>query len=134
VLPATVRRAEADRVTPLIENPLTARCVDLFNVSYEVLLQTLARYFAHTEESPSELATLANLSVGLMFRVIKPLANLITTLPVGPSYPDRTAGPSFELFYESDYLFPHRYAAWALLEAGRRGGGELCRRYQELVP
>lgn len=24
-------------------------------------------------------------------------------------------GPSFELFYESDYLLPHRRAAWALI-------------------
>ena len=30
-------------------------------------------------------------------------------------YPGQTAGPSFELFYESDYLLPHRDAAWALM-------------------
>jgi hypothetical protein len=40
---------------------------------------------------------------------------LVTTLPVGPDHPGRTAGPSFELFYESDYLLPHRRAAWALI-------------------
>ena len=39
----------------------------------------------------------------------------ITTLPAGPEYPGSTAGPSFELFYESDYLLPHRDAAWVLL-------------------
>jgi hypothetical protein len=37
-------------------------------------------------------------------------------MPVGPEHPGMTAGPSFELFYESDYLMPHRGAAWALLE------------------
>ena len=50
-----------------------------------------------------------------MVRVIKPLGDLITTLPAGAEYPGQTAGPSFELFYESDYLLPHRDAAWALL-------------------
>jgi hypothetical protein len=27
-----------------------------------------------------------------------------------------TAGPAFELFYEVDYLLPHRDAAWILME------------------
>jgi CDGSH-type Zn-finger protein/truncated hemoglobin YjbI len=116
VLPARVRPSEGDRTTPLIEDPYTARCADLFNVSYEVLLQTLARYFAHTEETEPQLATLAQVTLGLMFNVIKPLGDLITTLPVGGSHPDRVAGPSFELFYESDYLLPHRDSAWALME------------------
>jgi hypothetical protein len=116
VLPATVRPSERDHTTPLIEDPYTARSVDLFNVSYEVLLQTLARYFAHTEETEPQLATLAGVTLGLMFKVIKPLGQLITTLPIGDSHSERVAGPSFELFYESDYLLPHRDAAWALIE------------------
>jgi hypothetical protein len=30
--------------------------------------------------------------------------------------PGVTAGPSFELFYQVDYLLPHREAAWILME------------------
>ena len=30
--------------------------------------------------------------------------------------PPVSPDPRFELFYESDYLMPHRAAAWALLE------------------
>jgi CDGSH-type Zn-finger protein/truncated hemoglobin YjbI len=116
VLPAMVRPREGDLEAPLIEDPLTARFVDLFNVSYEVLLQGLARYFAHTEETEPQLATLAQVTLGLMFNVVKPLGQLITALPVGAAHPDRVAGPSFELFYESDYLLPHRDSAWALME------------------
>ncbi|HUE58616.1 MAG TPA: ferritin-like domain-containing protein [Acidimicrobiales bacterium] len=116
VLPATVRPFEGEQDTPLIEDRYTSRCVDLFNVSYEVLLQTLARYFAHTEETEPQLASLAQVTLGLMFNVIKPLGQLITTLPVGDGYPGKAAGPSFELFYESDYVIPHRDAAWALME------------------
>jgi hypothetical protein len=113
---ATVRRCEHDDSVPLIGDPVTARCADLFNVSYEILLQILERYFAHTEETDAQLSTLANAAVTLMAGVLEPLGELITTLPVGPEYPGRNAGPSFELFYEDDDLLPHRESAWTLLE------------------
>ena len=50
-----------------------------------------------------------------MFDVIEPLGEILTTLPVGPEHPGRTAGPSFELFYQPDYLLPHRRAAWLIM-------------------
>jgi hypothetical protein len=37
-----------------------------------------------------------------------------------------TAGPSFELFYETDYLMPHREAAWALLAERLDEAAWLC--------
>jgi hypothetical protein len=115
VLPVNVRTCEGDAQVPLASDPVTARVMDLFNVAYEIVLQILDRYFAHTDETDAQLKTLADAAVGLMTRVIRPLGDLITTLPAGPEYPGQTAGPSFELFYESDYLLPHRDAAWALL-------------------
>jgi hypothetical protein len=130
VLFATVRPGERGEGIPLIADEVTARCTDLFNVGYEILLQTFERYFAHTEETDAQLATLAEAAVALMLRVLKPLGSAITTLPVGPEHPGRTAGPSFELFYESDYLIPHREAAWALLEERLRDAVAFCRRLQ----
>jgi CDGSH-type Zn-finger protein/truncated hemoglobin YjbI len=127
VLAANVRPIEHGDV-PLIADSLTARCMDLFNVGYEILLQTFERYFAHTEETDEQLETLAEVTLGLMFSVIKPLGDLITTLPAGPEYPGRTAGPSFELFYESDYLIPHRGAAWAMIEERLREAAEYAER------
>jgi len=91
-----------------------------------VLLQTLQRHFAHTEETDEQLSTLADAAIGLMVRVLRPLGGLITTLPVGREHPGRTAGPSFELFYESDYLLPHREAAWLLLEERLRDAATFC--------
>ncbi len=126
VMAANVRQPERDVELPLIGDPLTARVTDLFNVGYEVLLQTLERFFAHTEETDAQLKTLADTTVGLMLRVIKPLGDLITTLPAGEAYPGMTAGPSFELFYESDYLMPHREAAWALLAERLDEAAWLC--------
>jgi CDGSH-type Zn-finger protein/truncated hemoglobin YjbI len=127
VLPAKVRPGERDDATvPLIGDPVTARVTDLFNVVYEVLLQGLERLFAHTEETDEQLAALGDLTIALMLRALKPLGELITTLPVGPEHPGRTAGPSFELFYESDYLMPHREAAWTLLEERLREAATFC--------
>src|SRR6188472_678666 len=63
---AKVRRGEHDDSIPLIGDRLTAQCADLFNVSYEILLQILERYFAHTEETDEQLATLAQAAITLM--------------------------------------------------------------------
>jgi CDGSH-type Zn-finger protein/truncated hemoglobin YjbI len=126
VMAANVRPPERDVDVPLIGDPLTARVTDLFNVGYEILLEIFERFFAHTEETDVQLKTLADATIGLMLRVIKPLGSLITTLPVGDAHPGMTAGPSFELFYESDYLMPHREAAWALLAERLDEAAWLC--------
>jgi hypothetical protein len=126
VLFATVRRGERDDAIPLIGDRVTSLCTDLFNVSYEILLQLLERYFAHTEETDAQLGTLASAAITVMGGVLGPLGDLITTLPVGPEHPGRNAGPSFELFYEDDDLLPHRASAWALLEERLRDASTLC--------
>jgi Ferritin-like len=134
VMFATVRRCEHDDSVPLIGDRVTSLCTDLFNVSYEILLQLLERYFAHTEETDAQLGTLADAAVTLMDGVLRPLGDVITTLPVGPEHPGRTAGPSFELFYENDYLLPHRESAWALLEERVRDASSFCDRAQQSAP
>src|SRR6266550_5009547 len=126
VVPVNVRPAERDVDIPLVGDPVAQRTMDLFNVSYEILLLMLQRFFAHTEETDPQLKALADATIALMFGAIKPLGDLVTMLPAGPDYPGRTAGPSFELFYESDYVLPHREAAWALLVERIRQAAEYC--------
>jgi hypothetical protein len=126
VIFAKVRRGEHDDSIPVIGDRVTSQCTDLFNVSYEILLQLLERYFAHTEETDAQLATLSGAALTLMLGVLRPLGDLITTLPVGPEHPGRTAGPSFELFYEDDDLLPHRESAWVLLEERVRDAATFC--------
>ena len=115
VLALNVRPSERDPNVPLVTDPLTQRVMDLFNVCYEILLLMLQRFFAHTEETDAQLQALADGTSALMTQAIKPLGDVITGLPAGPEYPGQSAGPSFELFYESDYVLPHREAAWVLL-------------------
>ena len=126
VVPVNVRPAERDTDIPLASDPMTRQVMDLFNVCYEILLLMLQRFFAHTEETDPQLKALADATVALMFGAIKPLGDLVTTLPAGPEYPGRTAGPSFELFYESDYVLPHREAAWVLLVERLRQAADFC--------
>jgi hypothetical protein len=132
VIPAFVREREDGAPVALITDPFTSRGVDLMNAVYEVILQLLARYFAHTDETEDQLGTLASVSMGLMRSVVKPLGGLLTRLPVGPEFPGRTAGPTFELFYDTDFLLPHRVAAWAVMEERMRVLAELSIRCQEV--
>ncbi len=132
VLAALVREREDGLEMPLIGDPFTSRTVDLLNASYEVILQVLARYFAHTDETDDQLDVLAQVAVGLMRNVIKPLGGLATRLPVGFEHPGRTAGPTFELFYGVDYLLPHRDAAWAVMEERMRVLAELATRCRDV--
>ena len=94
VIPVNVRPAERDTDVPLVSDPVTSRVMDLFNVSYEILLLMLQRFFARTEETPAQLKALSDGTIALMLGAIKPLGNLVTTLPAGPEYPGRTAGPA----------------------------------------
>ena len=69
VVACNVRQQPTGVVVPEITDPGTTRCMDLLNVADEVLLQLLSRYFADTDESPRQLAVLADVSVGLMYTV-----------------------------------------------------------------
>ncbi|HEX6140574.1 MAG TPA: ferritin-like domain-containing protein [Candidatus Limnocylindria bacterium] len=128
---AHVRPPVSGAEVTVIGDGFTARCADLLNATYELILQLLSRYFANTDESPEQLATLADVAVGLMYTAVKPLGDLVTRLPVGPEQPGRTAGPALELFYDVDYLLPHRAAAWALMEERLREIAELATRCRD---
>jgi Ferritin-like len=130
VLPATVWPSEVGNM-PRFTDRDTVRVGDLFNVGYEILLQVLHRLLNNIDETELQLAALADVSVGLMFDVIRPLGQYLTELPAGPEHPGRTAGPSFELFYTSDYLLPHRRAAWILLEERMREAAAFAARLNE---
>ncbi|MGN6128538.1 MAG: hypothetical protein ACTHON_18420, partial [Humibacter sp.] len=131
---ATVRRNEYDASVPRITDRLTAQCTDLFNVGYEILVQILERYFAHTDETDDELATLAQATQLLMGGVLSPLGELITTLPLGSEHPGRNAGPSFEVFYQDDDLLPHRNSAWTLIEERLYVAAQLAERAAHNAP
>jgi ferritin-like protein len=138
VLPVLVRPPETGGEVNLITDPDTARVADLCNVTYEVLLHLLYRLMSHIDESAEQIGTLATVAVGIMNDVIGPLADILSTMPVGPEHPGHTAGATFELFYQPDYLLPHRKAAWlvgAELLTGAATSAEIeMRRDRRLEP
>jgi hypothetical protein len=114
VLPAYVRMPSDIASCDLLSDPRTAAVCDLFNGSYEALLEVLLRFFLHVRDSDAELMELADAGIGMMFSLVKPLGQLLTALPVGPSVPGRKAGPTFEI-YRRSYLLPHHDAARAVI-------------------
>jgi hypothetical protein len=98
----------------LISVKSTGMVADLFNASYQALLQLIIRFFLHTEESEKELNVLADVAVGMMINVLRPLGRMLTTLPVAANRQDVTAGPTFDV-YRTTYYVPHRHAAWRVL-------------------
>jgi hypothetical protein len=115
VEPAYVRLPLDVESGTLIEDPLTARVVDLCNGLYEVTLQVLSRYYVHHGETPAELETLARTAKHLMNWVMRPLGSVLTTLPIGPSRPGRTAGPALEIVRPAYFVLPHREPAWKII-------------------
>src|SRR6201996_6050169 len=78
VIPVNVRPSERDITVPLATDPIARQVMDLFNVSYEILLLMLQRFFAHTEETDPQLKALADGTVNLMFGAIEPIGDLVT--------------------------------------------------------
>jgi Ferritin-like len=111
---------------PLLTDPGTRQVAEMFNVGYEVLLQTLTRYFTHTDETDEQLDTLIGAAIGLMTEVLRPLGHALTRLPVGPEYPGRMAGPTFEMYYQMGNFVPWRTAAWRVLTERVRVLADRC--------
>jgi hypothetical protein len=76
------------------------------------MLLMLLRFFSHTEETDAELEHLSRATLRLMTMVIRPLAEVLTKMPVDAArLPGMTAGPGFG--YNRDvHLLPHKPSAW----------------------
>jgi hypothetical protein len=116
VIPAFTRQPfDIPEPQPIVTDPVTRTVAELFNLGYETLLQLLTRFFTHTDETDEQLDALTESAFGLMGDVLGPLGRVLTRLPTGPDHPGRTAGPTFEMYYQMGNFVPARGAAWALL-------------------
>src|SRR5262245_31294333 len=116
VIPAFTRQPfDVAEPQPLLTDPVTRAVAELFNLGYETLLQLLTRFFTHTDETDEQLAALTGGAFMLMGGVLAPLGRTLTRLPVGPEHSGRTAGPTFQMYYQMGNFIPARGAAWAVL-------------------
>jgi hypothetical protein len=96
----------------VITDELSRDVMEIFAAGYEVMLQILARYFAHTDENEEQLYVLKSAFLNLMPFVLSPIGKAITQLPAGDGFAGKNAGPSFEVFSDVA-LLPHLTSAWA---------------------
>jgi hypothetical protein len=96
----------------VITDELSRDVVEIFAAVYEIMLQVLARYFAHTDEDEEQLYVLKSAFLNLMPFVLSPIGNAVTQLPAGDGFAGKNAGPSFEVFSDVA-LLPHKTSAWA---------------------
>jgi len=116
VEPAFVRLPPDVAAGTLIEDPVTGQVVGLAAILYEAVLQVLSRYYFHYVESTAEYDTLARTAKHLMNWVMRELGPVLTALPIGPSHPGRTAGPTFDIARPAIFLLPHHDAAWKIIK------------------
>jgi Ferritin-like len=96
----------------VITDELSRDVMEIFAAVYEVMVQILARYFAHTDEDEEQLYVLKSAFLNLMPYVLSPIGKAITQLPAGDEFAGKNAGPSFEVFSDVA-LLPHMTSAWA---------------------
>ena len=114
----------------LLDDPRAVAVCDLFNASYEVLIEILIRFFMHSEETEEELQLLSNAGVDLMISVLVPVADTLTRLPAGARHPGKNAGPSFQ-FFRSTTVLPHRDSAWLIFRERMQSMSRYCRGLQD---
>jgi hypothetical protein len=119
---------------PIITDPQARQVAELAGLAYELTLHVLLRFFTHTDETDEQLEVLVGSALDLMGKVLRPLAVDLTTLPVGPAFPGRTAGFGFEMYYVMGNMTPHREPAWALLAERARILSGRCREVTTGIP
>nr|AHE14873.1 RebD-like chromopyrrolic acid synthase [uncultured bacterium] len=93
----------ADRqAMELVTDPVARTLMTLFNKSYFMMLQLMVQHFGGSPDASLRRSKLMNSAIDVMTGVMRPLAELLVTVPSGRH--GRTAGPSFELGEKPAYI------------------------------
>ena len=92
----------------LLEHPDAVAVAQIFDATYEIMLQMVARFFAFPDDKILEGMAFAP----LMTMAIRPLAEILGELKA-TQHSDQKAGPPFQNAAR-DLLHPHRLAAWTV--------------------
>ena len=112
--PALFRHSDAGGEETLITNPEAREVLDLFNGAYEALLLLLYRLYGHPDMATNQVTALAYTMFPMMTQIVRPLAEILTSLPAFDHPSPMRAGPSFELTGAVS-LLPHNDSAIRLL-------------------
>ena len=112
--PILARHADTGKGETLITNPAAREVLGLFNSAYETLLLLMYRLYGHPHLESLQVTALAYTLFPMMTQVIRPLAEILTSLPAFDHPSDQRAGPSFEIATAIS-LLPHAAAAEQVL-------------------
>ncbi|PRW64254.1 ferritin-like domain-containing protein [Actinopolyspora mortivallis] len=84
-----------DRSREHVSDPAARELMLLFNRSYSMMLELMVQHFGQQPDASLRRSTLMNTAIDVMTGVLRPVGELLVTLPSGR--PGKTAGPSFEL-------------------------------------
>ncbi len=87
-------RAVADPPAPISE-PASATVARALAAAYQATMRLLAVYYDLVERGSGDAPQVRRVATGLMSGVLRPLAELVTELPVGEAAPGRSCGPEF---------------------------------------
>jgi CDGSH-type Zn-finger protein/uncharacterized Fe-S cluster protein YjdI len=96
-----------------VDDPGSARLLDLGNAVYAFALRCLARAFGEADDPPAARARLVESSLAAM-RELGPLMEKLATMPAGAAHQGTTAGLSFTM-QRSTVGFSQQRAAWGIL-------------------
>lgn len=108
---ATVENPITGQARPgctLLDHPDAVAVAEIFDATYAITLQMVARFFAFPDDKVLEGMAFAP----LMTMAIRPLAEILGELKA-TEHSDQKAGPPFQSS-DRDLLHPHRLAAWTV--------------------
>jgi chromopyrrolic acid synthase len=115
----------------LVTHEPARHAMTAFNRSYFMSMQLMVQHFGYSPDRSLRRSRLMNWALDIMTGVLRPLGELIVTLPSGR--PGRTAGPSFELVGEPTYISrPDIAVEWMARELDEIA--ELARKFTGLTP
>jgi len=109
---------DGNRVKDPVTVPDTRAAMKLFNDSYFMMLQLMVQHFGGQPDSSLRRSALMNHAIDVMTGMMRPLAELIVTMPSGRK--GRTAGPSFELPAQPGYISRPDVAGRAIAQRFQR--------------
>jgi hypothetical protein len=100
--------SEARQGCTLLEHPDAVAIAQIFDATYEIMLQMVARFFAFPDDKVLEKMAFSP----LMTMAVRPLAEILGEINA-TEHSDQKAGPPFQSS-DRDILHPHRLAAWTV--------------------
>ncbi|MGL5879884.1 MAG: ferritin-like domain-containing protein, partial [Xenococcaceae cyanobacterium] len=89
------RTGEADRNTNVVTVPETRMVMEIFNECYFIMMQLMVQHFGFSPTASLRRSKIMNASIDVMTGMMRPLGELLMTMPSGKR--GKTAGASFEI-------------------------------------